>query len=116
MYDHNNYSRWGPVNLTEMRSLERTAPEIHAEFMAGNFVIKRSRNLFNQVPPDQATEWINRMCKVSGGIIGITRSDQARDRFCATWAVRSHVSQTTKVLFGLLDDEEEQTFIYFVTG
>ena len=50
------------------------------------------------------------MCKVSGGIIGITRSDQAHDRVCATWAVRSHVSQSTKVLFGLLDDEEENTF------
>ena len=50
------------------------------------------------------------MCNVSGGIIGITRSDQARDRFCATWAVRSHVSQATKVLFGLLDNEEENTF------
>ena len=110
MYDHNNYSRWGPVYLTEMRSLEKTAPEIYREFQAGNFVIKRSQNLFNQVPPDQATEWINKMCKVSGGIIGITRSDQARDRFCATWAVRSHVSQVTKVLFGLLDDEEENTF------
>ena len=93
-----------------MKSLEKTAPEIYAEFQAGNFVIKRSKNLFNQVPPDQATEWMNRMCKVSGGIIGITRSDQARDRFCATWAVRSQISQATKVLFGLLDDEEENTF------
>ena len=57
-----------------------------------------------------ATEWMNRMFKVSGGIIGITRSDQARDRFCGTWAVRSQISQATKVLFGLLDDEEENTF------
>ena len=111
VYDNSNFSRWGPVYLTEMRSLERTEPEIHDEFMAGNFDIKRSRNLFNQVPPDQATEWINRMCKVSGGIIRITRSDQAQDRFCATWAVRSQVSQTTKVLFGLLNDEEEQTLM-----
>ena len=56
VYDHNNYSMWGPVYLTEMKSLEKTAPEIYAEFQAGNFVIKRSKNLFNQVPPDQATE------------------------------------------------------------
>ena len=110
VYDHNNYSRWGPVYLTEMRSLEKTAPEIYEEFKVGNFVIKRNNNVFNQVSPDQATEWVIKMCKASGGIIGITRSDQARDRFCATWAVRSHVSQETKVLFGLLDDEEENTF------
>ena len=53
---------------------------------------------------------------MSGGIIGITRGDQARGRFCATWTVRSHVSQATnvsqatKVLFGLLGDEDENTF------
>ena len=53
------------------------------------------------------------MCKSSGVIIGIARNDQARerDRFCATWAVRSHLSQETKILFGLFDDEEKNTFI-----
>lgn len=69
VYDHNNYARWGPVYLTEIKSLEKTAPVIYMEFKAGNFVIKRSSNYFYQVPPDQATEWINKICKFSGGII-----------------------------------------------
>ena len=56
VYDHNNYSRWGPVYLTEMKSLEKTALKIYAEFQAGNVVFKQSKNLFNQVPSDQATE------------------------------------------------------------
>ena len=91
-----------------MRSLEKTAPEVYAQFKSGNFVIKRSKNYFNQVPPDQATEWINKMCKSAGGIIGITRNDQARDRFCVTWSVRSQVSEDTNALFGIEDDEETE--------
>ena len=63
IYDHTNYARWGPVYLADMRSLEKTAPEVYAQFKSGNFVIKWSKNYFNQVPSDQATEWINEMCK-----------------------------------------------------
>ena len=52
--------------------------------MKGNFVVKRSCNHFNQVPLDQATKWMNRMCKISNGITGSTQNDPARDQFCAT--------------------------------
>ena len=41
-------------------------------------------NFFKQVPPDLATEWINRMFKTAGDIIDITNYDLARDRFCIT--------------------------------
>ena len=106
IYDHSNYSRWGPVHLADMKNLEQYAPDIHREFTAGNFVVKMTRNMFNQVPLDQATEWMNRICKISNGIIGITKNDQARDRFCATWSERSHVSHDTKLLYGLVEEDE----------
>ena len=106
IYDHTNYARWGPVYLSEMRNLEKTAPQVYQEFMMGNFVIKRSKRRFNQVPADQATEWMNRMCKISNGIIGITRNDPARDRFCTTWAERSNISYETKSLMGIEDNDE----------
>lgn len=107
LYDHINYDRWGPVYLAEMKGLQTTAPELYSEFMAGHFVVKRSSARFNQVPVDQSTEWQNRMCKISNGIIGITRNDTARDRFCVTWDERSHVSHDTKVLYGLEKEKEE---------
>ncbi|KAH3857895.1 hypothetical protein DPMN_100511 [Dreissena polymorpha] len=47
------------------------------------------------------------MCKTTGGIIGITRQDQARDRFCITWSVRSEVSNSTMRLFNQNDDDED---------
>ena len=80
-----------------------------AEFMDGNFVVKMSKRRFNQVPADQATEWKNKTCKMQNGIIGITRNDQARDRFCVTWSERSQISEDTRHLFGLEDDEEEES-------
>jgi len=56
IYDHTNYARWGPVYLTGMENLETKAPKVHAEFIAGNFVVKWTNRRFNQVPADQATE------------------------------------------------------------
>lgn len=110
VYDHTNYARWGPVYLADMKGLQKSAPEVYSEFTAGNFVVKRSNRRFNQVPADQATEWINRTCKMQNGIIGITQNDQARDRFCLTWSERSHILQDTRQLFHIEDDEELTAF------
>ena len=92
VYDHTNYARWGTIYLSEMKGLEISQSAVHRKFMDGNFVVRRSNARFNQIPIDQATEWQNRVCKISNGIIGITRNDTARDKFCITWAERSFVS------------------------
>ena len=55
IYDYTNYARWGPVYLAGMENLETKAPKVHAEFIAGNFVVKRTNKRFNQVPADQAS-------------------------------------------------------------
>lgn len=115
IYDHVNYARWGHVYLADMR-LAQTAPEVYEEFLAGNFVVKRHAGRFNQVPVDHATEWlnivniVNKVCKLSNGIIGITRNDTARDRFCTTWSERSQISEDTLHLFGLRNDDSEEDF------
>lgn len=72
VYDHLNYARWGPVYLADMKGLLKTAPVVYEEFLAGNFDVKRHSGRFNQVPVDQATEWVNKVCKLSNGMIGIT--------------------------------------------
>ena len=107
IYDLTKYARWG---LVYIKLLEMTAPQVYAEFMQGNFVVKRTKRRFNQVPADQATEWINKPCKMQNGIIGITRNAQSRDKLCVTWAERSRISQDTRYLFNLEDEEEEATF------
>ena len=107
IYDHTNYARWGPVYLAEMKGLEISHPELYQEFMEGNFVVKRKDGRFNQVPIDQATEWQNKICKISNGIIGITRNDTARDKFCITWAERSFVSHSTRLMLNLEDTNDQ---------
>ena len=111
IYDHTNYARWGPVYLAEMKGLETSHQELYEEFMNGNFVVKKRDGKFNQVPIDQATEWQNTTCKISNGIIGITRNDTARDKFCVTWAERSFISHSTKVMLGLEDSNDENISI-----
>ena len=107
IYDHTNYARWEPVYLAEMKGLETSHQELYEEFMNGNFVVKKRDGKFNQV--DQATEWQNKICKISNGIIGITRNDTARDKFCITWA--AFISHSTKVMLGLEDSNDENISI-----
>ena len=78
IHDQTNYTRWGPVYLADMRALPTTAPEVFNEFVAGRFSIKRTEGKFKQVAIDHALEHINRIAKMSGGIVGITHTDSAR--------------------------------------
>ena len=75
--------------------------------MTGNFVVRKVSRQFNLIPIDQGTEWINKLCKITNGIIGITRNDTARDRFCVTWDEISIRSNAIKDLHGLDNDEDE---------
>ena len=59
--------------------------------MNGNLAVKCCKAMFNQIPIDQGTEWQNKVCKISNGIIGITRNYTGRDKFM-TWAEHSFVS------------------------
>ena len=45
----------------------------------------------------------------SNGIIGITKTDSARDRFCITRGERAIISETTKYLLGIGDEGESLT-------
>ena len=62
---------------------------MYAAFMTGNFVVRKTSKKFNQIQIDKVTEWIQKLCKVTNGILGITRNNTARDMFCVTWDERS---------------------------
>jgi len=73
------------TTIADMTLLEKTAAEVHAEFIDGNIVVKRTKRRLNKVSADQATGWIIKTCKMHNGTIGIKRNDQARDKFYVTW-------------------------------
>ena len=59
VYDHVNYTRWGIIYLADMMALEEIAPTVYNEFVAGNFVVKEAKGLFNQIHTDMAPEHTN---------------------------------------------------------
>ena len=93
--DHTKYARWGPLYLADMKLLEMTAPQVYAEFMQGNFVVKRTKRRFNQVPADQANEWINKPCKMQNGIIGIKKMPKVGTSFVSP-GPNAHESPRTR--------------------
>ena len=98
IYDHVNYTRWGTVYALDMEKLQHTAPMVYAD---GNFVIKRSDQRFNQVSTDLALEYVNKMCKVSGGLSDIKRTKTALDRWMLTCTDKARLSQDVRDLIGL---------------
>ena len=71
--DHINYTRWGLIFLADMQQLAETAPVVYEGFLKGDFVVKESAHRFNQIPDDQGLEHCNKIAKVAGALIGITK-------------------------------------------
>ena len=70
--DHTNYSRWLPVHLQDMLSLQQTNPLIYDAFKSGCFVVSKSLRKFSSLPIDHAHEQNNKKVKGDGGAIGLT--------------------------------------------
>ena len=61
--------------------LERTYPEIWSEFSNGNWVVNKNTIIFCAIGPDHALEQINIRMKVSGGLVGTTLNEHAKNLF-----------------------------------
>lgn len=96
-FDHVNYTRLGVVHLADMKLLPQTASKVHQRFQRCDFVTKETHKAFNQNPNDQALEHVNKSGKVAGGLVGITRADSARDRWCLTYNERAQLSENTRL-------------------
>ena len=60
---------------------------------------KETKSAFNQIADDQALEHVNKSGKVAEGLVGITRTESARDRWCLTYNERAKLSEDTKAMF-----------------
>ena len=102
-YDHTNYARWGCVYLAEMQKLP---DEVKDEFVKGNFVVKGSDQRFNQVSPDHSQEWLNGTGKKGGGIVGITKTTSALNRWALSYNLHACIANKTRALFHVGSDDQ----------
>ena len=101
-YDHTNYARWATVYLADMQLLPETAPEVFQEFTSGNFPVKGSDNIFNQVWTDLKLEQShNRHSKTTGSLIGMTQDQEATDKLHVTASDGAKITELVKRMCGL---------------
>ena len=54
--DHIHYSRWCTVQCFDLMLLETLCPNVHKEFMAGNFLFQKMNSKFSRLAIDQIRE------------------------------------------------------------
>ncbi|KAG0714477.1 hypothetical protein GWK47_014076 [Chionoecetes opilio] len=106
-YDHTNYTCWGVIYGADISQLDSSHPDIYQQFMDGDYVVKSTRKSFNQISTDLALEHVNKVGKVAGGLIGITRTDSARDKWCLAYNERSRIVDEITSMFGMAIDDTE---------
>ena len=97
--------KWDLYLSSFFEMLPQTAPEVQQAFESGDFVTKETASTFNQISDHQALEHVNKSGKVAGGVVGITRTDSARDCWCLTYNERAKLSEDTKEMFNVLERE-----------
>ena len=70
-----------PVYLAEKKCLQDESPHIWNYFLQGGFTVKKSDIPFTSLGADHAGEQQNKILKIVGGLIGITKNEQARTRY-----------------------------------
>lgn len=115
-FDHPNYLRWGSVFLADMNQLVHTAPEVLAGFKEGDFGVKESTQKFNQIPDDQGLEHVNKMGKIAGGVIGITRSETALNRWGLTYIDRARIADETRDMLGVAENNDDDQLVHKESG
>ena len=108
-FDRPNYSRWLPVYLADMNSLPEHHPKVHQEFMNGNHSMSHSGNPFSQASTDMALEQsINRDSKTKGGIIGISKGEEALQHWFLTSHLRAAMTTALKEMCELQESNHSK--------
>ena len=79
--------RWGTICAADIHQLKVSHPDVHQHFMEGNLVVKTTHKVFIKVRTDMVLEHVNKVRKVAGCLIEITKSDTARDKWHLTYNV-----------------------------
>jgi hypothetical protein len=79
--NHTHYSRWLPVHIRDMLTLEMKHPDVYDKFNAGMFVVQKTEHVFSMIALDQNHEQENKDIKSEGGAVGLTENPAALRRW-----------------------------------
>ena len=91
--DHQNYARWVPVFIRDLKDLPDSIKE---EFKKGHWTVTRGNHRFSSLPIDQAHEQANKRVKGVGGIIGLTENHDMLERWIMTGSEISRIVEGFK--------------------
>lgn len=100
-HDRLNYARMVPLYLAQMKQLESSDPDIHEEFMKGNFCVNKNDIPFCAVGPDHAIEHENKTMKIQGGLKGLTQQPAAMARWFLIAPELSRLAGEAEALVGI---------------
>ena len=105
-YDRPNYARLLTYYTAIMQKLPETHPQIHQQFEAGHFSVRRKCGRFNKIPPDQVIEQtINKEQKCARGIIGFSTTEGTVQRWSLTSHVAAKCQSRLEVSLGMYNDK-----------
>ena len=107
--DQTNYARWLPVHIRDMLALKENHPDVHSQFLAGNFAVNKSRRKFSAIAIDHCHGQLNAVIKGEGGAVGLTESDAALSRWAVTAPEITRMLQEFEHnIFDVSSDEKHQ--------
>ena len=106
--DHVSYSRWLPIHLREMISLNTMHPEIASQFTnEGSFTVRKTGRKFSAMAFDQAHEQNNAMVKGEGGAVGLTENPGALRRWMVSGPEIARIVNEFEVGMGVRGNDKQ---------
>ena len=105
--DRIKYGRLLPVYIAEMYALEQSDPVIWEAFSNGEFAVQKTKIPFVALGMDHAGEQVNKILKIDGGLVGVSRNVNARNRFMITAPIIAGISTKAKEICGLKTEKRE---------
>ena len=79
-HDRLNYAQMVPLYLAQMHRLKIDDPDIHHEFMQGNFCVNKNEISFCAIGPDHSIEHVSKLMKIRGGLKGLNTATSSHGK------------------------------------
>ena len=108
------YARLIPLYVADMQQVKTTDPDIYEEFLHENWIVNKNPDVpFCCLGADHGLEQVNRMMKVSGGLVGITLNASARNLF---FLIAHHLALLAEQAELLVGSKPQGTKVHHESG